>query len=104
MARHRTPGGGRRLCPTAETRRRLRESERSLEAQPPIRWWKFQRTDLAPVKTRAGEGIRTPDLLITSELLYRLSYPGGSWRVYRPAANGLAKRINAPSQRRGRRP
>ena len=24
----------------------------------------------------AGEGIRTPDLLITSELLYRLSYPG----------------------------
>src|SRR3954447_22622860 len=25
---------------------------------------------------RAGEGIRTPDLLITSELLYRLSYPG----------------------------
>gem|GEM_PF-3698893 len=25
---------------------------------------------------RAREGIRTPDLLITSELLYRLSYPG----------------------------
>jgi hypothetical protein len=25
----------------------------------------------------AGKGIRTLDLLITSELLYRLSYPGG---------------------------
>ena len=25
----------------------------------------------------AGKEIRTPDLLITSELLYRLSYPGG---------------------------
>jgi hypothetical protein len=25
----------------------------------------------------AREEIRTPDLLITSELLYRLSYPGG---------------------------
>ena len=33
---------------------------------------KFEKVPL----TRAREGIRTPDLLITSELLYRLSYPG----------------------------
>ena len=31
----------------------------------------------------AGKEIRTPDLLITSELLYRLSYPGGDGAVYR---------------------
>ena len=28
---------------------------------------------------RAGTGIRTPDLLITSETLCRLSYPGQDW-------------------------
>ncbi len=33
--------------------------------------WRPHSADL-----RAREGIRTPDLLITSELLYRLSYPG----------------------------
>ena len=29
-------------------------------------------------KQRAGEGSRTPDLFITSELLCQLSYPGGA--------------------------
>jgi hypothetical protein len=28
----------------------------------------------------AGEMIRTPDLLITNELLYRLSYTGNFWK------------------------
>ena len=29
--------------------------------------------------TGAGEGIRTSDLLITSQLLYQLSYTGDKW-------------------------
>ena len=33
----------------------------------------------------AGEMNRTPDLLITNELLYRLSYTGISGRDYSPA-------------------
>ena len=35
----------------------------------------------------AGKEIRTPDLLITSELLYRLSYPGGDASVGLPTAS-----------------
>ena len=38
---------------------------------------RFQRNCFAPrAKTGAGTGNRTPDLVITSDALYRLSYPG----------------------------
>ena len=35
------------------------------------------------VANGAQEGNRTPDLRITSALLYRLSYPGNGWKSYR---------------------
>src|SRR5205085_6649194 len=41
-------------------------------------------TSLAWTAGGAREEIRTPDLLITSELLYRLSYPGGGSIVVAP--------------------
>ena len=41
-------------------------------------------------KTLTGYGAReenrTPDLRITSALLYRLSYPGNGWKSYRQLA------------------
>src|SRR5438128_10436972 len=40
---------------------------------------------------RAEEATRTPDLLITSELLYRLSYPGGKCASVVPARIALAE-------------
>jgi hypothetical protein len=42
-------------------------------------------------KSRAGKGTRTPDLLITSELLYRLSYPGAATESTAAAFSWKAK-------------
>ena len=36
----------------------------------------------------AGETNRTPDLLITNQLLYQLSYTGRSWQVYGALGGG----------------
>ena len=44
---------------------------------------------MGQVCPRAREGIRTPDLLITSELLCRLSYPGETSQRSRTTALDL---------------
>jgi hypothetical protein len=44
---------------------------------------------------RAGEGNRTPDLLITSEPLYRLSYPGGCGQSNEVAVASPPRRVGA---------
>src|SRR5438128_1301848 len=41
----------------------------------------------------AGKGTRTPDLLITSELLYRLSYPGGTGESTQRPARQLRREL-----------
>ena len=45
-------------------------------------------------QVRAGEGNRTPDLLITSEPLCRLSYPGQDGAVYRAGPKLSGNRAN----------
>ena len=40
----------------------------------------------------AGETNRTPDLLITNQLLYQLSYTGISWQVYGALGGGFSVR------------
>ena len=42
--------------------------------------------DQTVVANGAREENRTPDLRITSALLYRLSYPGNGWKSYRQLA------------------
>lgn len=41
-----------------------------------IRYFHISTSNSLFLKKRAGEGTRTPDLLITSQLLYQLSYTG----------------------------
>src|SRR6187551_2288535 len=53
---------------------------------------------LTSYATRAGEETRTPGLLITSELLYRLSYSGGRRRQH----NGSVSWCSRSRRPRGR--
>ena len=48
-----------------------------------------QRSDLRVYRFGAGEGSRTPDLLITSEPLCRLSYPGVKGELPQPIGSAI---------------
>jgi hypothetical protein len=65
--------------------RSLAKTARDFGCRLPSRYRSDSRLQIA--STGAGEGIRTPDPLITNQMLYRLSYASKHWGKTRSRAN-----------------